>query len=287
MIKDFIKQMQNKGYITEDVEFFVGIKNLYEKQNGKSVSKFNIDTVNTMLSLLSPGEKIQEKRLINLLIDYLEWIQEEPLFEVNKIQITKSLYLAEKDEIPTKEKILKDVRSLESPLDKVVLVLPYYGIGGTGMSELLEVRNKDIDYYRNQVSVYKKKVNPTHKIIVDLPIEVIQWMKEAISYYEEDNIKFVKDDYLIKRRTGTKKDDRERRIKERLIRINKRLDTDYTFTTLRQFGIINTLKDGVKEYGVDLETLLSTEPGREIMTQYSYPTQRKTILIKKYKQYVD
>lgn len=287
MIKDFIEQMQNKGYVTEDVEFFVGIKNLYEKQNGKSVSKFNIDTVNTMLSLLSPGEEIQEKRLINLLVDYLEWIQEEPSFEIEKVRITKSVYLVEKDKIPTTEMILEDVRLLDNPLDKVTLVLPYYGIGGTGMSELLDIRNKDIDYYRNQVSVYKKRIDPTHKIIVDLPVEVIQWMKEAISYYEEGNIRFVKDDYLIKRRVGTKKDDRERRVKERLIRINKRLDTEYTFTTLRQFGIINAFKDSVREHGVPLETLLSTEPGREIMTQYSYPAQRKTILIKKYKQYVD
>lgn len=284
---EFIELMGSKSYTYGDVQFFLDMVHLYESAYDKSIADFDLDTVNTMLCTLSPKNSLEEKRLPVLLYEYLKFIEDKPKYKKKEIVASISSYFPKEKDILSEEEFYKKVESLDNPVDKVILACPYCGIGGTGMDELLEIRDRDIYYSKNQVLVYKKTIDAQNKIIVDLPEEVTKWMLECMQTLKYNSITFSKSDLLIKLREGSKQDNRQRWLTSRLIAINEELETRYSFTTLRKNGIVNAFRKATHKYKVDLETLLTMEAGQKIMKQYSYPEQRKTILIKKYKQYMD
>lgn len=285
--KTFIDQMGEKGYTINDVTFFLDMVKLYEDYYKTSIVDFGTKKINSLLNVLTPKNTLEVNGLKGMIEDYFKYIDGNMKLDLKDIKVQIPYYLSCEDKIESEEEVLVQIRKLDNPIDKVILACPYYGIGGTGMSELLEIRERDINYYRKQVAVYKKKVDPINKVIVDIPEETIQWMKEATECYECCGEKFMRDDYLIKRRVTSKKDDRKKWIDSRMKCINETLGTQYSFALLRRTGIINAFKDAAKEYHINLDAILNSEIGVKIMTQYSYQVRRKAVLLNKYKEYVD
>lgn len=285
--KTFIDQMGENGYTINDVTFFLDMVKLYEEHYQMSIVDFDINKINSMLNILSPKNSLEINGLKGLLECYFKYLNASMKFNPKDIKIQIPYYLMCEDKIQSEEEILSQIRKLDNPIDKVILACPYYGIGGTGMSELLGIMSYDMDYENNQVAVYKQKIDPNKRVVIDLPKETILWMKEAIECVECNGEMFIQDDHLIKKRVTSKGDDRKKWIDQRMKRINEELGTQYSFALLRRTGLINSFRAAAEQYHINLDAILNSEIGVRIMTQYSYQTRRKAVLLNKYKEYVD
>ena len=238
--KTFIDQMGENGYTINDVTFFLDMVKLYEEHYQMSIADFDINKINSMLNILSPKNSLEINGLKGLLECYFKYLNTSMKFNPKDIKIQIPYYLMCEDKIQSEEEILSQIRKLDNPIDKVILACPYYGIGGTGMSELLGIMSYDMDYENNQVAVYKQKIDPNKRVVIDLPKETILWMKEAIECVECNGEMFIQDDHLIKKRVTSKGDDRKKWIDQRMKRINEELGTQYSFALLRRTGLINS-----------------------------------------------
>ena len=228
-----------------------------EKIKNKDLMDFNTsEQINLMKSIPTSSVSTKE-RLYHLIDNYLDWCVSQGYIPINNFKgLSKDELCKVSKKIASYKVIsIEDLNyyckkalstSKVSAIDVIPLILSRYGIVGTGLSRILNLKWHDIDRERKVVRI----IEDDNEILLPVDDLFLDWIDRAYKCKEFKGDVYIDEGYVIKKRLGYEFEFNDMYVYNRLILVFKYADMPrMSFKTL-EFSrkvdfLLDLRKDGV------------------------------------------
>jgi len=274
--------------------------NAFEEQLDKDAYDFTVYEILNMYKTWN-SKSIDTLYVINnRLSQYTQWALEQNLvadsqnhyLEINRDMLMGCInIIAQQNRIVSRKQIIAWCSKLPNACDKFVFLGLYEGLNGDFYEDFWNTSIDDINKEKKTIRTKRG----------DLPIS-----EDLIEYAEESNntlelypmtgdmervTKLVENGKIIKVKSNTKYDDplhNKKNIYIAIVRVCKFLDIDRWYNTRQatESGMINFIRQGMKQYGLSFHDYLWSNHKREVEQQYNRKIVRSSFYTK-YKNFFE
>ena len=282
--KRFLEQYPESTRQNMEYVLFADIVKIMEEKKGKDLYEFNRDELLKLIGELNPSSYQAAATRLSFIRKYIKFamingylttginfanlITPDNLKDVVNAYIIKLKYL-------TKEELKEIADGFDNAIDAVFVMLLYEGVKGESLSEIVNLRKKDIDFENRIIKLTDKNNTIRYKKISQETINMINEALEQDKYFvvvENRSLRFSRPmpstDYVIRTVGNYVGPAKSRTLIARLRAAKKKIGNPYiTPTSIWESGMINYAKklkekEGIKELTTDHYKEISKWAGR-------------------------
>jgi integrase len=279
-----------------------------EKRLDKDLYDFSLPEIKSFLNRLNPTKFSTARMYCYFVQKYIDWAIKEDLRKTNINPLVGMIdddfingFIDESKETLFDEDTINEIiEDCKNDQDAVIIKLIFEGVGGEGLEELLNLREKDVDEENNALLLTNKDGSTRTLKVSDECIKLVKYALAQKEYYKRNGevsensrsktIALVDNDYVLK--TGITKNEGEGKadkflVYRRLSVLGELFEKPYlTFTNIRDSGMLKMAKDLLERDGkLEKEQYIEISERFNIgkirlngELQYNYFTYKKTFL---------
>jgi integrase len=271
---DFYNEYQKQRYlksVTENEfpfhERLLRRASISENVYNKDLYDFNLPEIERFLKYLKPTKLSTSRNNAYIVNNYITWANAQKLRQTNINPLSGIMddeffnkFVDEaKKTLFTEDEIDYIISKTVNFQDKVILRLIFEGVTGDGVEELLNLREKNIDYENNRLLLTDKDKSTRIITVSDKCMALIRGALNETEYLSKNgdtndskakSVKLVKSDYVLK--TGMVGKNRDGEVKADRYLVFRRLTTLREFFDEPYLNVTNIRDSGMLKMAADL-----------------------------------
>ncbi|MGG1659457.1 hypothetical protein [Brevibacillus sp. NRS-1366] len=162
-----------------------------EEMHGADLYEFNLKQIGEVLKSMNPSSLASVKSGVSIIKAYIDWAIHRRSNNLNPLDVvdvewerqfvdtTKKLFFS-KDEI---DDIISNCKNAQ---DSVIISLLFYGVGGKEVSELRNLRYKDVNFEDKLVTLTNENGEQRQVKVPDQTLQLLQEAAKQLEYYKRN-----------------------------------------------------------------------------------------------------